>query len=66
MAASLHAAGKRGSYFRLLTSPPGAFLKQLLIKRGFLDGYPGWLAASSTAAGALMKHAILIEMSHDH
>lgn len=63
MAASLHAAGKRGSYVRLLTSPAGAFIKQLVLKRGFLDGYPGWLAASSTAAGALMKHAILIEMS---
>lgn len=63
MAASLHAAGKRGSYLRLLTSPAGAFFKQLILKRGFLDGYPGWLAASSTAAGALMKHAILIELS---
>lgn len=66
MAASLRAAGKRGSYVRLLTSPAGAFLKQLVIKRGFLDGYPGWLAAASTAAGALMKHAILIELSREN
>lgn len=64
MAASLHAAGARGSYFRLLVSPGGAFFKQLIMKRGFLDGYAGWLAASSTAAGALMKHAMLIELSH--
>lgn len=63
MAASLHAAGRRGSYARILTSPAGAFFKQLVLKRGFLDGYAGWLAASSTAAGALMKHAMLLEMS---
>jgi hypothetical protein len=62
-AASLHAAGARGAYTRLLLSPPGAFLKQLVLKRGFLDGYAGWLAAASTAAGALMKHAMLIELS---
>ncbi len=63
MAASLHAAGVRSSYTRLLVSPPGAFLKQLIFKRAFLDGWPGWLAAASTAASALMKHAMLIELA---
>ncbi|MCC6323139.1 MAG: glycosyltransferase family 2 protein [Phycisphaerales bacterium] len=63
MASSLHAAGRRGSYFRLAVSPAGAFVKQLILKRGFLDGYAGWLAAASTAAGALMKHAMLLELS---
>ncbi|MBX3358458.1 MAG: glycosyltransferase family 2 protein [Phycisphaeraceae bacterium] len=63
MARSLHAAGSRGSYAALLVSPIAALLKQLILKRAFLDGYPGWLAAASSAAGALMKHAMLIEMS---
>jgi hypothetical protein len=63
MAGSLHKAGVRGSYVRLLISPGGAFFKQLVLKRGFMDGYAGWLAASSTAAGALMKHAMLLELS---
>lgn len=62
MARSLHAEGKRGSYLKLCTSPIGAFAKQLVLKRGFLDGRAGWLAASSTAVGTLMKHAALIEM----
>lgn len=62
MAASLHAAGKRGSYLSLIASPPGAFIKQLVLKRGFLDGYAGWLAAASTACAALIKHAALIEL----
>lgn len=65
MAASLHGAGVRGSYVRLLVSPPGAFVKQLVLKRGFLDGHAGWLAAASTACAALIKHAALIEFSHE-
>jgi glycosyltransferase involved in cell wall biosynthesis len=62
MARSLHDAGVRGSYLRLLGSPTGAMLKQLVLKRGVLDGYPGWLAAASTAVAALIKHAALIEL----
>lgn len=64
MAQSLHAAGARSSRLRLLTSPPGAFIKQLVLKRGFLDGVPGWLAAASTASAALIKHAVMLEMQH--
>lgn len=65
MAASLHGAGARGSYLRLLVSPAGAFCKQLIVKRGFLDGYAGWLAAASTASAALTKHAALIELDRN-
>jgi hypothetical protein len=56
-------AGERGSRWRLVTSPPGAFLKQLLIKQAWRDGWPGWLAAASAAAATLMKHAALIELT---
>lgn len=61
MAESLHRSGKRGSVWSLMLSPPAAFLKQLVVKRAILDGVPGWLAAASSAAGALMKHAVLLE-----
>jgi hypothetical protein len=64
MATSLHAAGKRGSYTRLAVSPVLAGLKQLVVKRAFMDGYAGWLAAASSAAGTLMKQAALIELSN--
>lgn len=64
MARSLHASGKRGSRASLVVSPPGAFVKQLVLKGAWRDGWPGWLAAASAAAGALMKHAILLELSH--
>ena len=63
MAASMHAKGHRGSLLKVITSPPGAFLKQMVLKQAWRDGWPGWLAAGSTAAAALMKHIDLIELS---
>ena len=66
MARSLHDAGVRGSYLRLLGSPTGAMVKQLVLKRGVLDGYPGWLAAASTAVAAIIKHATLIELDNEN
>jgi hypothetical protein len=63
MARSMHREGRRGSRWRLVASPAGAFLKQIVVKQAWRDGWPGWLAAASTAAGALMKHAVLLEIS---
>jgi glycosyltransferase involved in cell wall biosynthesis len=57
------AKGRSGSYWKLLTSPGGAFLKQLVLKQAFRDGWPGWLAAAATAQQALMKHAMTIELA---
>ncbi len=62
-AAALHAAGRRGSVVQLVISPPAAWLKQVVGRRAFLDGWRGLVAASITAAAALMKHAILLERS---
>ena len=56
-------AGKRGSVASLLVSPGASFLKQLVLKRAFMDGWPGWLAAGCTGAQSLMKHITLIEMA---
>ncbi len=64
MAQSMHREGATPSYFRLTTSPIGAFLKQILLKQAWRDGWPGWLAAASTASGSLMKHAILFELAN--
>ncbi|MBX3375974.1 MAG: glycosyltransferase family 2 protein [Phycisphaeraceae bacterium] len=56
------AAGRRSGYASLLFSPPAAFLKQLVLKQAWRDGWPGWLAAGSVAAYVLMKHMVLIEL----
>lgn len=62
-ARSLRAAGKRGSRVKLVTSPVGAFLKQIVVKGSWRDGRAGWLAAATTASGTLMKHMILLEQT---
>lgn len=62
-AQSLRAKGERGSVFRLVTSPPAAWLKQVLIKQAWRDGWRGWCAASAVAAAAMMKHAILLDLA---
>src|SRR5690606_25883603 len=61
MAASLAARGERPSRLRLVTSPPAAFFKQLVLKGAWRDGTPGWLAATSAAIGTLAKHGALLE-----
>lgn len=63
MATELVRLGDKGSYWRLATSPPGAFFKQLVMKQAWRDGWPGWLAAAATAQQALMKHAMIIELA---
>lgn len=63
-ARSLLNAGRRASTLSLLTSPPGAFLKQLILKQAFRDGWRGWVAASATAAATLMKHATLLDLQN--
>lgn len=57
--------GRRGSVWKLISSPVGAWLKQMTLKQAWRDGWRGWSAASATAAAALMKHLILLERSRD-
>lgn len=63
MAASLHAAGTKPSYARLIVSPLGAFVKQFVFKQAWRDGWLGWMAAVSAATGAAMKHMTLFELA---
>ncbi len=53
--------GKRTSLLQLATSPCAAWCKQMLVKSAWRDGWRGWVAASATAAAALMKHLILLD-----
>lgn len=64
-AGSMHALGMRTTPLRLLFSPAGAFLKQLVLKGSWRDGYAGWLCASTSAAASRMKHMMLYEMQQD-
>ena len=62
-AMAMFSEGKRGSYLRLMFSPPWAMVRQLVLKCAWRDGWRGWMAAASTAAGTLMKHTVLIELT---
>jgi glycosyltransferase involved in cell wall biosynthesis len=54
-------AGKRGGEWGLATRPIAAWLKQMIGKRAYKDGWRGWCAASAVAGAALMKHCMLLE-----
>ena len=54
-------SGKRFRLLRLIFNPPARFLRDYLLKRGFLDGFPGFVIAVNTAFYAFNKHAKLWE-----
>ena len=62
MAASMLAAGRTPSRLKLLTSPTAAYLKQMLLRRAFLDGRNGFLAAKATAKATKLKHQALFRL----
>jgi len=65
-AESLAERGERGSVRKLVSSPVGAWLKMLIARRAYKDGWRGWVAASSVALAAIAKHATLLELTRTH
>lgn len=61
-AESLYKMGKR-SGIKILTNPTWRFIKSYFIKRGFLDGYPGFIIAKNTASQAYMKYKKLNKLN---
>lgn len=64
-AAALYAEGRRARWQDLLLRPPARFLRAYLLKRGFLDGVPGFVVAVATAFHVFLKYAKLWELTHD-
>ena len=54
--------GKTATLARLLGNPAAAFVKAYLLKRGFLDGTPGFIAAGMGAVSVFFKYAKLHEL----
>jgi glycosyltransferase involved in cell wall biosynthesis len=54
--------GKRSSGIKLLLDPTATFLKSYLLKRGFLDGVPGLMAAVMGSVSVYFKYAKLYEL----
>lgn len=53
--------GRRGSLLRVLFKPPIRFLVEYIIRRGFLDGYYGFVIARSSALYVFLREAKLLE-----
>lgn len=60
-AESYRSMGRRGKPSKIITSPVGAFAKQMIRCGAYRDGWRGWCAAGATGAAALMKHIVLLE-----
>lgn len=55
-AAAMAREGRRTNPFDLLVRPPAVFVKSLLLKRGFVDGWRGLLIAAMAAYADWMKY----------
>lgn len=64
-ARSLLAHNRRTGGMRLIISTFGALFKQIVLRSAWRDGWRGWAAAGSAAAGTLMKHIILLEQQQN-
>jgi hypothetical protein len=49
------------SLFRLLLKPLGKFLETYILKKGFLDGLPGFIISVNAAHSMFLKYAYLLE-----
>jgi len=58
----LHRSGRRARWHDLVLRPPARFLRAYLLKRGFLDGVPGFAIAAATAFHVFLKYAKLWEL----
>lgn len=61
-AEQLHKAGKKFSLFKLLTKPVSKFIETYFVKRGFLDGMPGFIIAVSASYSIFLRYAKMWEL----
>lgn len=55
------ARGRRFRAWRLVLAPPGAALRQLVLRQGWRDGWRGWVIAGATACRVFHREALLLE-----
>ncbi|MFH1010725.1 MAG: glycosyltransferase family 2 protein [bacterium] len=62
-AEAMHQTGRRASFFDLRVRAPWAFVRSLLLRCGFLDGFPGLVIAWMAAYYTFLKYAFLRELN---
>jgi hypothetical protein len=55
----MHAAGRRATLFDLAVHPGAAFMRNYLLRRGILDGVPGFIISVMNAYYVFLKFAKL-------
>jgi glycosyltransferase involved in cell wall biosynthesis len=63
-ARQMHEAGRRAGTADLLVHPPAAFLRNYVLRRGFLDGSVGLTISLMNAYSVFLKFAKLRELQH--
>ena len=58
--------GKKPSLLKLIFKPIGKFIETYWIKRGFLDGLPGFIISVNAAHSMFLKYAYLMESRIRH
>jgi hypothetical protein len=61
-ARQMHEAGRRANLLDLILHPPAAFLRNYVLRRGFLDGTAGLTLSVMNAYSVFLKFAKLWEM----
>ncbi|MFS4461069.1 glycosyltransferase family 2 protein [Bdellovibrio sp. HCB2-146] len=61
-AEDLHRSHKKFSYLKLFFKPFGKFIETYIVKKGFLDGMPGFIIAIGAAYSIFLKFAKLWEL----
>jgi len=54
--------GIRSNWLKVLVKPVAKFLKSYVIKRGFQDGYYGWVIAINSAYATYLKYSKLLQL----
>lgn len=64
-ARQMHENGRRSGFLHLLAHPPAAFLRNYLLRRGFLDGTAGLLISIVNSYSVFLKFAKLWELERN-
>lgn len=64
-ARQMHEAGRRAGPFHLLVHPPAAFLRNYVLRRGFMDGTAGLTLSAMNAYSVFLKFAKLWELQSE-
>jgi len=65
MSRSYYERGRRGSVFSLIMHPLWRFIKDFLVKRGFMDGYYGFIVSINSAHEVFLKYVKLRNLYKD-